>query len=256
MHIRIRLMFILALLLGLMACQVFITLSLLSHLAVAFTDISQKYIVQIEQLNQVNMKSTMAIANPNYDFSDLDATVKSYTTAYEGSPEKIASLKKDYADFRNDLLKNDAQGSYFRLIDSTSRLRDLNIQQIRDATSFSNQVALKTFYLLSIVVILVTVIGIIFGWSMARYFSSALITMRKAADRAAGGDFSPVHWDYSDEFGSLAKAFNNMLRTLARSRMETASLHEHEIQTRDERIRELEERLNSTESLSVDPENN
>lgn len=234
MKIRLRMIFIFALILGLMAGQVFITLSLVSHLALSFADISQKYLTQIERINGIHKQLIKIAASPEKpDFTELDAIFNEYTLNYIGPPDKLASFRDSYHDFRQhfqagqsgimpaDKLSGGSfpRDSYLRLIETADRLQELNTRQVEDTAADSSRVASQTFYLLSIVVILVTLVGITFGWYMAHSFSKGLNILITATEKAARGDFSqPVRWDYPDEFGRLAKAFNNMLKALQKER--------------------------------------
>lgn len=225
MSIRLRLIFILALLLGLMASQVFITLGLVSHLALTFDDINRKYLVQIERTGQLHQKLVAIIARAEPGLTELDTAFTAYQKAYQGPPDKLAFLNEKYNVFRSSFKSGQtgaaSQHSYLQLMHAIDVIQGLEYQRIKNTTLISSQVTTQTFYLLSIVVVLVTMIGILFGWYLAHSFSKGLNVLITAADKAARGDFSQtLHWNSPDEFGQLAKSFNNMLRSLRKATQE------------------------------------
>ncbi len=273
MRIRLRLIFTLSILLGLMGSQVFITVGLVSHLGITFADISQKHLVQIERINRINQKLVMTMADPArgmnssspeaVDLKEMDSLVASYKKNYVGSPEQLAALQDSYNEFKRNYgsfrhqIKNglppggqtfsSLQDSYFSLVVAVNSLRDQNILQVREALASNYLVAKQTFYLLLIALCLVSVIGIVFGWYVARSFSQGLNTMFTAIRNVTKGDLSqPARWDNPDEFGHLAKAFNVMLGSLLRARQETDRAHEEALESRDERIQLLRQQLTET----------
>lgn len=242
MHIRLRMIFTLALLLGLMASQVFITLDLVSHLALTFDNISQKQLVRIEKLNLIHRKLLMTGTDPAPNLSDLEAAVTDYMQGYQDSPEELTAFLKSYREFKNN---KDSHN----LMAEIDKLRDAGIREVREGTADNSRIAAQTFYLLSVVVCLVTITGILFGWYVARSYSKSLKALIMATNRVARGDFSqPVQYDYPDEeFGSLAKSFNHMMQALRKARQETERLHEQALETRDNHIQRLQERLNQSD---------
>lgn len=242
MSIRLRLIFILALLLGLMASQVFITLGLVSHLALTFDDINRKYLVQIERTNQIHQKLVLIAEDNKTGLAELDTIITDYQGAYQGPPDKLAFFNNKYNAFISSIKAGQTgttlQNSYLQLMNAIDVMRDLEYQHIKGTTLISSQLTTQTFYLLSIVVILVTVIGIVFGWHLAHSFSTALLALITATEKAAKGDFSQtLRWtNTTDEFAQLAKSFNNMLHSLRKAAQENAQHHEYTPKIRGGRI--------------------
>lgn len=271
MRIRLRMIFTLSLLIGLMGSQVFITLGMLSHLTFSFSAISQKHLVQIERINQINQKLFIIMADPagfqnsgnvpeTRDMASIETTINNFKKDYDGSPEKLNSLQENYQDFKKNLnlykqqIRNglppggntlaSLQDSYFHFLLAVNSLRDSAIQQVRDTISSNYLMVKQAFYLLLIALSLVSVIGIIFGWYVARSFSRGLNALQEAIHNARHGDLShPARWNYDDEFGHLAKSFNDMITSLQKSRQEMTRHYQQALETRDERIQILEEQL-------------
>lgn len=225
MGIRLRMIFIFALILGLMAGQVFITLSLVSHLALSFADISQKYLAQIERINEIHKQLVRVVANPgNPEFTELDAMISEYVQNHDGPPEQLVSFQNSYYDFKRNYQSGQKGSipldSYLTFTAAADRMLEINTRQVRDTAAASSRVTAQSFYFLSIVVSLVTLIGIVFGWYFAHSFSRGLKALISATENAARGDFSPMRWDSPDEFGRLVKAFNNMMKSLQKNRLE------------------------------------
>lgn len=72
-----------------------------------------------------------------------------------------------------------------------------------------------------IVSALVSVIGILIGFWLARNISVPVLALRDAADKVGEGDLTQlVHNTSGDEIGDLARAFNKMVADLAKAREE------------------------------------
>lgn|GEM_PF-4192594 len=252
MRIRLRLIFILSLLLGLTGILVFITISMVSHLALSFSNISQRSMADIEQLDRVHHEVMMVIENqvglspgtvdPQSaagapDLAQAEARALAFKESYKGPPDKTTLFWNDFNNFKQQytvhaerlnsgvppdgVQQKALAAAYFKLLDTISNLRDFSIRQVRDATNNNNLVARQTFFILLIGLSIVTFIGIIFGWYVAHSFSRGYHTVLSGIRRITQGDLSqPVEWDHPDEFGKLARHINELQDSLIKAKHE------------------------------------
>lgn len=272
MSIRTRLIFTLSMLLALMTSQVIITVSLTSRIANLSKDITAQ-LVQIKRidsiyddLNSLNMEvNSLTHASSNRNLKELESDISAFYLNYTGSHEKLTSFKTNYNEFtenfklflltesNHSLVANKLNQSYRQVLQQVKEFQQESTEQINDYSLTTQQVVVRTRYLLSIALFLVTVIEVVLGWYLARSISKGLNTLLAATRKVAQGDFShPINWSSKDEFGYLVRAFNAMLRSLQITNEENVELHKKTIKINEERIRLLRERLSQTVKAQED----
>ena len=271
MSIRVRLIFTLSMLLGLMASQVIITVGLMSRIADMSTDISTNHLTQMKRIydihnDLISFRTTSELLEQNintnnkggFNFNDLQENIKIFEENYTGSLELIA-FKEHYNEFlknyqllftfghRSDVVFNGLNESYEELLKQVEILQQESANRIHDYSLATNTVVERTRYLLSAALLLVTVVEIVLGWHLARSISAGLNTLLSATRKVTQGNLSqPIEWNTPDEFGHLARSFNAMLRSLRAAHTENIELNKETVNINEERIRLLRERLSQT----------
>ncbi len=273
MSIRTRLIFTLSMLLALMTSQVIITVSLTSRIANLSTDITAQ-LAQIKRIDSIyddltslNMEvNSLSPTSNNRNLEELESDISAFSLHYTGSQEKLNAFKTNYNEFTENyklfLLNTESNHSlavdkltqsYNQVLQQVKEFQQKSTEQINDYSLTTQKVVVRTRYLLSTALFLVTVIEVVLGWHLARSISRGLNTLLSATRKVAQGDFShPISWYSKDEFGFLARAFNAMLRSLQITNEENVELHKKTIKINEERIRLLRERLSQTVKAQED----
>ncbi|MHB1126174.1 MAG: histidine kinase [Bacillota bacterium] len=288
--IKTRLLFALSMLLGLMASQVIITVTLMTQITNITTEITGVHLMQLDRINQISTnllrirmaQLSLVLAN---DPQERILAVNQSERMAAGINEIIEEYRKflpplnkgETTLFMNyyTLLEQDhqqlltqvndqqlaaalgtfysSQSTYASALDAADKLRNHNLTRAQEDARTSRAVAARTKSLLSLALLIAAAIEIALGVYLGRSISKGLNTLLNATQRVAQGDLSyPINWTAPDEFGQLTRSFNFMLRSLINARHENTLLHQKSLQMSSDRIYLLRERLSQVVKAQED----
>ncbi|MHB1418531.1 MAG: sensor histidine kinase [Bacillota bacterium] len=288
--IKTRLLFALSMLLGLMASQVIITVTLVTQINNITTEITGVHLKQLDRVNQIStglvrfrmaqlalvlaenpQERTKAVDQSNQMETGVNVLVQEYRKFLppmdkgETGPfmNYYTLLQKDHQQLLHQVERQqlaaalgtfyNSQDTYTSALDAADKLRNLNLSRAEEDATMSRSVATHTKSLLTLALLIAAIIEIALGLYLGRSISNGLSTLLNATHRVAQGDLSyPINWTAPDEFGQLTRSFNFMLRSLINARQENTLLHQSSLQMSDDRIRLLRERLSQVVKAQED----